>query len=184
MGIKDGKPCKSCGEFDYYPSGKCRTCHNLQVRKWRQANPEKQPEYVQKWKDNNPEKLKTIRLKYKKISTKKEKPARNDKETIEKRRQYVSKYTSSNKDKRRALKQKRRALVMGNGGEFTPKEWRELCESNNYKCLCCGRTEKLSADHVLPLSKGGPSNIDNIQPLCRPCNSSKGNKHIDYRNKQ
>jgi len=29
--------------------------------------------------------------------------------------------------------------------------------------------------------KGGKDEVDNLQPLCKPCNSSKGSKHADYR---
>lgn len=28
---------------------------------------------------------------------------------------------------------------------------------------------------------GGTNNIDNIQPLCKRCNSSKNKRYIDYR---
>ena len=49
------------------------------------------------------------------------------------------------------------------------------------ECLCCNRRRKLTADHVIPVSKGGTSYISNIQPLCQPCNSSKGTKTTDFR---
>ncbi len=70
------------------------------------------------------------------------------------------------------------------GGDITTSQWREIKAKYNYTCLCCGRREpdiRLSIDHVIPIVKGGTSNIDNIQPLCRSCNSSKHTKIIDYR---
>lgn len=66
----------------------------------------------------------------------------------------------------------------------TQKEWVELCTHYEFVCLCCGRREpeiKLTADHVIPLSKGGTNFIENIQPLCQSCNSSKHRAIIDYR---
>ena len=55
-----------------------------------------------------------------------------------------------------------------------------MLESN--KCLCCKEKKKLTVDHVIPVDWGGTSNIENIQPLCQPCNSSKGNRRdTDYR---
>lgn len=48
-------------------------------------------------------------------------------------------------------------------------------------CLCCGSTEKIQIDHIVPVSLGGENNIENLQPLCWPCNRKKFNKTIDYR---
>lgn len=64
---------------------------------------------------------------------------------------------------------------------FTQAEWEALCTSYGRQCLACGATEPLTADHVVPRSKGGSLDISNIQPLCRSCNSAKGDREIDYR---
>lgn len=49
------------------------------------------------------------------------------------------------------------------------------------KCLCCGSTENIQLDHIIPIHKDGENKIDNLQPLCKSCNVSKGTKIVDYR---
>jgi 5-methylcytosine-specific restriction endonuclease McrA len=68
-----------------------------------------------------------------------------------------------------------------NGGSYTIEQWQKVCDHYGEKCLCCGSVEVLTVDHVKPVSCGGSSNIDNLQPICFSCNASKQNKHIDYR---
>lgn len=67
------------------------------------------------------------------------------------------------------------------GDSFTATEWRALCKEYGNRCLRCGYNLPLTADHVIPVSRGGSNTIDNIQPLCQPCNSLKGDRSIDYR---
>lgn len=45
---------------------------------------------------------------------------------------------------------------------------------DDHRCLRCGTSERLSLDHIVPWSRGGPDTIDNLQTLCTPCNSRKG----------
>ena len=45
------------------------------------------------------------------------------------------------------------------------------------KCNYCGSTHDLEIDHILPVSKGGNSNAENLQVLCKECNILKFN-HI------
>lgn len=81
----------------------------------------------------------------------------------------------------RINEQNRRAKKLGNGGIFTENEFLAVCDLFGNKCTCCGCTVNITADHVIPLIKGGRNTIDNIQPLCLSCNCSKGSKTIDYR---
>jgi 5-methylcytosine-specific restriction endonuclease McrA len=70
------------------------------------------------------------------------------------------------------------------GGAFTGEEWLALKAKYSHTCLCCGKQEPeitLTPDHIVPVSKYGSSNIDNIQPLCGACNNRKRSKIIDYR---
>jgi hypothetical protein len=78
-----------------------------------------------------------------------------------------------------------RASALGLTEHFTESEILALLEKSNYCCLSCGRSFDvcvLSADHVVPLAGGGSNTIDNIQILCKYCNSKKHVKIIDYRN--
>jgi 5-methylcytosine-specific restriction endonuclease McrA len=43
------------------------------------------------------------------------------------------------------------------------------------------REIKLTPDHVIPVVHSGLNNIENIQPLCKSCNSRKSSKVIDFR---
>jgi 5-methylcytosine-specific restriction endonuclease McrA len=66
-------------------------------------------------------------------------------------------------------------------GSFSQNEWEELVELTGGVCVRCLKSDvKLTQDHIVPLSKGGINNISNIQPLCGPCNSSKGTKSTNY----
>ncbi|MCE7698572.1 MAG: HNH endonuclease, partial [Methanobacterium paludis] len=51
-------------------------------------------------------------------------------------------------------------------------------------CLSCGEKDKklLEIDHVNPRYFGGKDSIDNLQTLCRYCNSTKNTMEIDFRN--
>lgn len=49
-------------------------------------------------------------------------------------------------------------------------------ERDNFTCKACGTRQNLSIDHIKPESKGGTTELDNLQTLCKPCNSRKGNR--------
>jgi len=75
-------------------------------------------------------------------------------------------------------KRKKRAT-----GSHTFGEWENLKAQYNWICPCCGMREpeiQLTEDHIIPLSRSGSDNIENIQPLCRSCNCKKHTKIIKY----
>lgn len=99
-------------------------------------------------------------------------------------RGYARKWRRKNKDKVVMYAQRRRARLLGADGNYTTREWGRLKKQFSHQCLCCKKREpsiKLTVDHVVPISLGGSNSIDNIQPLCMSCNSSKGTNIIDYR---
>jgi hypothetical protein len=90
-------------------------------------------------------------------------------------------YLREHPELRLSYENARRARKTSAGGSFTPEEWIALCDKYEHKCVRCKRRRKLTADHVIPVSKGGTSSIENIQPLCKPCNSWKHTQSIDFR---
>jgi 5-methylcytosine-specific restriction endonuclease McrA len=96
-------------------------------------------------------------------------------------KEALAEWRRNNPEKVRAHWQKRRTAKHGNGGFYTHEQWVALCNKYDNRCLCCGKKKKLTVDHVVPLSKGGTSWIENIQPLCLLCNLVKNAKTIDYR---
>ena len=85
------------------------------------------------------------------------------------------------------LKNKHRVKLHGLDGDFSITQWKELCEKHGNKCVMCGGGGLMTYDHVIPLSrwkewaeKNKPdyraNDIQNLQPLCLSCNSSKGSK--------
>lgn len=99
----------------------------------------------------------------------------------EKYRNIKKRFWERNKPKWNIYATERRARILKAIGSFSKAEWDGLLEYYGNKCLRCSTNKRLEADHVIPLSRGGKNSIDNIQPLCRTCNSSKGTKILDFR---
>lgn len=69
---------------------------------------------------------------------------------------------------------RRRALEMNaEGNGVTIQEWEEIKKDYNYLCAYCNQKKTLEMDHIVPLSKGGKHDVDNVVPACKSCNSSK-----------
>ncbi len=56
-----------------------------------------------------------------------------------------------------------------------------VLQRDNFTCKACGASPakdpsvELQVDHIFPWSKGGETEIDNLQTLCSKCNQGKGN---------
>ena len=60
--------------------------------------------------------------------------------------------------------------------KMTPKFRYEILKRDKYKCKICGRDSKetiLHVDHIIPISKGGKTEKNNLQTLCAECNIGK-----------
>lgn len=65
-------------------------------------------------------------------------------------------------------------------GKVTPSIRYDVMRRDNFRCRLCGRSAangiELEVDHIIPISRGGTSDKDNLQTLCRDCNRGKGAK--------
>lgn len=134
------------------------------VKESRQKNKKQRREYLVRWRKENKEKLHQQYIR-----------------AYNKRKDEIKNWFRSHPEKVRVYGKTRLAFVRGAEGKYTAKEWKDLCDKYGNICLCCKEKKPLCADHVIPVSKGGSNYISNIQPLCRPCNSRKFDKTIDYR---
>lgn len=100
--------------------------------------------------------------------------------TVEKRAAYARVRAKLRPEVYRAAANRRRAMLAKAEGDFTPEQFKALCELYGNVCACCRQAKKLEADHIVPLTKGGDNTIDNIQPLCKSCNSSKGTRTVHF----
>lgn len=190
------KPCKRCGivkPLEAFSADKrlkdgrinaCRDCHTAVRRERYASDPEPYREQVRarrrsagdhvraKDRENyaaQPEIKRAIRR-------------RSYYAHAQARKQQIMAYRRANPLKVALIEQKRRAQRAGAPGGITDTQWLSLCALYGERCLACGRSDvPLTLDHVIPLSRGGSHCIANAQPLCKPCNSSKGTQTIDYR---
>lgn len=51
-----------------------------------------------------------------------------------------------------------------------------IFQRDGYQCVYCGSTSRLSLDHILPLSRGGSNDPDNLATACLTCNLSKSDR--------
>lgn len=171
MSAKNGLPCKKCGGHEWYKWGGCVPCKKVSGREWHRNNREKSRASTRKWQSKNREKTLSANRMWRSNN-------------LEKKRANALEWQRANPDKLRQYSSNRRTRKTQAGGSYTAAEFKQLCEQYGSRCLGCGRDDvKLTADHVVPVTKGGSSDISNIQPLCFSCNSRKHDKVADYRTK-
>ena len=54
-----------------------------------------------------------------------------------------------------------------------------IYERDGHKCQYCGSTRKLTIDHIVPKSKGGSDDWDNLVVACSSCNIKKGDRYLE-----
>jgi hypothetical protein len=184
---------KDVGEFNHDKQKKdgmdcwCRDCRKAYHRQYHKDNKIRLNKKSTDWQKNNPERYKKKMTAWYQENREYviKKTRKHHQEHKEERKKQGKEYrqTPRGKDSHNLNSSKRRAAKKSAKiNDFTTEEWIKIKEIYQNHCLCCGiKTDKLTMDHVIPLSKGGNHTKDNIQPLCKLCNSIKHTNVIDYR---
>lgn len=184
---------KNFSEFNKDKSSKigyahvCKTCRKLERIRDRSKNVAR----AKKWAENNREKSRAIKAKWRLANPEyrkqhyennKEEYLENTKAWIannrDKHNQYVHNWASKNESKKRTYEARRNEIEARLPGNFTTKQWLDLCNYYGNAYVYCKADSKLTVDHIIPATWEGSSNdISNIQPLYGRCNSGKQNRH-------
>lgn len=157
--------CKSCRkekEKEYYYNNleKNRENAKLRQRKFREN-----PENAEKWRQFA-----------------KDAYHQNPKFHIERRKKW--RHSENGRTKMLLQLQRRRSAITSVYNDLSQKDVLFLLEFQNNLCPKCKRSFLVvpyTIDHIIPVSLGGATTLQNIQLLCRRCNSSKKDKTILYR---
>lgn len=92
---------------------------------------------------------------------------------------HIYRQTNHGKLIRRCCEAKRRARKKAVKSNLTLEEWNYILKSQGNKCNICHKRFNTKRppqmDHIIPISAGGHFSSNNIQALCKHCNSSKYN---------
>lgn len=66
-------------------------------------------------------------------------------------------------------------------GNHTSEEWCRLVAEFEGRCVrCWEKSGDLQKDHIIPIYQSGSHGIENVQPLCRKCNTAKGPETVNW----
>jgi 5-methylcytosine-specific restriction endonuclease McrA len=154
----------------------CKTCNALYYKDHKDKIAKQMREYYKGHKDKIAKQQVEYRKEHKVEIAKNYKDHKD--EIAEQQRAYFQ--TDNGRMAHRRGSLKRRALKKNPEATLTAKQWAYILEKQNNRCNNCGKKffqrRPPTMDHIIPLSHGGSSTSDNIQALCRSCNSSKNAK--------
>lgn len=161
--------CKICGKWFNPPHWNSKCCSD-------ECRNQARKQTVKKYKNSNKHKEALQRWYKSPARAEIEKRYRSKPQTKKLAVQRVKKYKERNPDKRKAWDREygyRRRNY--NAGYFDREAIKQKFDLLGNRCVKCS-SSPVEVDHIIPLSKGGTNHIDNLQPLCKPCNSGKGNR--------
>lgn len=114
---------------------------------------------------------------------------RLDPEYRKKQMIWNNKWRNRPENRQKVLKMRRKSQnkindILCSIGRVTPILRKNILSRDSYQCLSCQSRQQLTIDHIIPISKGGLTQEENLQTLCRSCNAKKQRQIIDFRNSQ
>lgn len=138
---------------------------NERARKYRVANPERMAEYKRKWIEIQGERVTEYKRAWRIIH--KKRLAEKD-----------LAWARANPEKVRARGQRRRARKHNAEGTHTAADIQAQYKAQKGKCYYCSVkvSDTYHVDHIVPLSRGGSDDPENIVIACPICNLRKNDK--------
>jgi len=139
----------------------CISCHKARLRKAYLQDANRIKEKSRLWKAENPDK---------RLINNRRWLAQNPEKMAESRKDWDDRHPEY-----KAVKKHRRRARMQDV-EIQSISDRFIKNLYASSCVYCGAVERIEADHIIPISRGGAHCENNLQPLCKSCNSSKKDK--------
>ncbi len=138
---------------------------------WNKANTARVKAYNQSWQAANISKVRALSAAWYEANAEKARAnsARWRAENPDKARAYNAAWAKANPRSRSATEHRRRAH-----GAMTAGDIRAVTEMGDGVCsYCLTPGLELTVDHVVPVSRGGTNDPENLVMACRSCNSRK-----------
>lgn len=165
------KPTSEFNKAGNYLQSSCRDCTRAYFKTYYHEHKERLRDSTKRWVSENKAKATLMWAEYYKAHR-------------DNYRDYHDRWIEENPERFQAIERKRqyrRRASLEDAGVFNAETWEGLCASFSYLCVACYEPRPLTVDHIVPLSRGGTNHVDNLQPLCRSCNSRKGTNTMNYR---
>lgn len=195
--------CKSCFNVDQrrrhakrMENPEYRERHNARTAAWLAAHPEAGAESARRWRERHPERAQVSaaesyrrRLEqdpdyYRKWYQRNIEKERERSKLV--MRRFRANDPERDKANRRRYRENNREIVRQREREKTYSRRAKqpysvelatfMAELITQPCAYCDATENITIDHVVPLSRGGKHEADNLAPACYSCNASKCNR--------
>jgi 5-methylcytosine-specific restriction endonuclease McrA len=155
---------------------RCKQCVAEYDKKIRLAEPERHAARVRAWREKNQDHVREMKRAWARarVEEKRVYDRARYEENNEAIRKRASEWAASHPEKMRQYKQRYRTRKQENGIYVVRQSF--ISRLYNSPCAYCGSRENISADHIIPIVRGGTHSEGNLQPLCRSCNSSKHDK--------